>query len=671
MNTREEFGKYTLLRKLTEDALGETFRAGRSDGTGAIDQVVLLRVFNGHGLDGNALWQHTAQRAEIHKLLNSPNLAQGLDYGEQQNVPFAAYDYISGKDLGSLWEEANKQHNPIPTDQALLITERIALGLTSAYETRLRDQRILHGFVNPNMVMISNEGEIRLLGFESAPGLRELAASNAAPRTFARYLAPEALAGEVPHKSDDVYSLGVILYELLTGEALPAATAEGYGGVIDAARLAADEVPMPAELAGLLKRSLVGRGERIADAVSWHKELNRLMIEGQYNPTTFNLAFFMHSLFREDIERENREIQAEKSGELSGEKQQMMVPETGAVETMMINTADLPIPQQAPEPAPKRSMLPLVAVLLIVLVGGAAAAYYFLVLNKPPAQVEVPPPPPPAEPVGPSEEEQRLATELEALRAQMAEQMAQMAEMVDSQSRENQRELQQQQEERMRELQEQLDGATAAREREAQQRAEAEAAAEAAAQQLAQQEEPEATEPGVAAQEASTTEAAAGAAEAAATGTPAPATTQLAQVTPPPPPPERTTTTPPPPQPTTTTTTTTTRPRTPPPPPPEQTVRRGQLVTPGAGVVQPQILEKPDPRIPPVAKRARRKGVVHLQILVDENGKVVQVKQEGEELGLGLDEASIEAARRIRARPATKDGVPVKMWIGINYQFAL
>lgn len=669
MNTREEFGKYTLLRKLTEDALGETFRAGRSDGTGAIDQVVLLRVFNGQGLDGNALWQQTTQRAEIHKQLNSPNLAQGLDYGELQNVPYAAYDYISGKDLGSLWEEANKQHNPIPTDQALLITERIALGLTSAYETRLRDQRILHGFVNPNMVMISNEGEIRLLGFESAPGLRELTMTNAAPRTFARYLAPEALAGEAPHKSDDVYSLGVILYELLSGQALPAATAEGYGGVIDQARLAADEVPMPAELAGLLERSLVARSERIADAVSWHKELNRLMIEGQYNPTTFNLAFFMHSLFREDIERENREIQAEKSGELSGEKQQLMVPETGAVETMMINAADLPIPQQAPEPAPKRSMLPLVAVLLLALIGGAAAAYYFLVLNKQPAQVEVPPPPPPpAEPVGPSEEEQRLASELESLRTQMAEQMAQVAEMVDSQSRENQRSVQQQQADRMRELQQQLDDATAAREREAQQRQQAEAAAEAAAEQLAQQEEAEATEPEAAAQEASTTEAGAGGAETT-TGTPTPATTQLAQVTPPPPPPAATTTAPPPPP--TTTTTTTARPRTPPPPPPEQTVRRGQLVTPGAGVVQPQILEKPDPRIPPVAKRAKRKGIVHLQILVDENGKVVQVKQEGEELGLGLDEAAIEAARRIRARPATKDGVPVKMWMGVNYQFAL
>ena len=56
--------------------------------------------------------------------------------------------------------------------------------------------------------------------------------------------------------------------------------------------------------------------QRIADAVTWHKTLSKLMIEGHFSPTTFNLAFFMHNLFRDEIERENQEIQAEKKLEL-------------------------------------------------------------------------------------------------------------------------------------------------------------------------------------------------------------------------------------------------------------------------------------------------------------------------------------------------------------------
>ena len=61
MATREEFGQYLLLKKLTEDPLGETFRSGRL-GQQGLDQVVLLRVLNGQGLDGEKLWASLSSR---------------------------------------------------------------------------------------------------------------------------------------------------------------------------------------------------------------------------------------------------------------------------------------------------------------------------------------------------------------------------------------------------------------------------------------------------------------------------------------------------------------------------------------------------------------------------------------------------------------------------------
>ena len=63
----------------------------------------------------------------------------------------------------------------------------------------------------------------------------------------------------------------------------------------------------------MLKRSLVAREHRIEDVVTWHKTLNKWMFDGQYNPTTFNLAFFMHNLFRQEIERESQELEVEKT----------------------------------------------------------------------------------------------------------------------------------------------------------------------------------------------------------------------------------------------------------------------------------------------------------------------------------------------------------------------
>src|SRR6185295_14355517 len=162
MNIPEEFGKYLLLKKLTEDPLGETFRAGRV-GAAGMEQVVLLRVLNGKGIDGEKLWSKISGRTAVQSILKSPNIGNGVDLGRVRSFPYAAYDYISGKSLAAVFAQSARQHSPVPTDHALLIAERISLALAAASESRFQDGRVTHGFVVPQLVMISNEGETRLL----------------------------------------------------------------------------------------------------------------------------------------------------------------------------------------------------------------------------------------------------------------------------------------------------------------------------------------------------------------------------------------------------------------------------------------------------------------------------------------------------------------------------
>ncbi|MDY7095983.1 MAG: protein kinase, partial [Acidobacteriota bacterium] len=487
MNTREQFGSYILLKKLSEDALGETFRAGRF-GSQGIEQVVLLRVFNGQGLDGPALWQKVADRKELAGGLRSPNLAAGIDFGELQGVPYVAYDYISGKNLARLQEQANRQLSPLPPDHALLIIERMALGLTAALETRLGGERVLHGFVVPDLVMVSNEGEAKLLGFEAAPGLRDMAASNAAVRSFERYLAPEALAGQPPHRSDDVYSLGVILYELLTGETMPAGVAD-HNSLLEQAQIASESEPVPPGIRQLLQRSLASREQRIGDAASWHKALSQVMMEGQYNPTTFNLAFFMHSLFRDEIEKESRELQSEQKIEPPTATAEMEAASSGGgrepgADTVMVSSADIE-PEAGEESGSKKGLyFGLAAVATLVLV--AAVLYVFVFGAKtsaPPEPAEpaaqVPPPviPPPQEeevPSGPTQEE--IQAELERMREEMAESLA-------AQNQEMQEELAARYESRLADLQDQYEQA----QKEAEERKAAEEQAQKEAEALAEQ----------------------------------------------------------------------------------------------------------------------------------------------------------------------------------------
>src|SRR5690606_31521796 len=155
MNTRDQFGHYLLLKKLTEDAFGETFRAGKI-GRQALERVVHLRVYNGPGLDPDRVAKTIQARGGLARHLKSPNIANAVDSGQVRGVPYVAYDYLSGRTLAQLAEQAVKRGQPIPLDHALLISERIAAGLAVAQETRFNDERVTHGMLTPHQVMVSH-----------------------------------------------------------------------------------------------------------------------------------------------------------------------------------------------------------------------------------------------------------------------------------------------------------------------------------------------------------------------------------------------------------------------------------------------------------------------------------------------------------------------------------
>ena len=636
MNIPEEFGKYLLLKKLSEDPLGETFRAGRV-GKAGIEQVVLLRVFNGKGMDGEALWQKVADRTAIQQALRSPNIGSGVDLGKVRSFPYVAYDYISGKNLATLFAQAERQLSPVPADHALLVTERISLALAAAYETRVQDERVLHGFVTPHLIMISNEGEARLLGFEVAPGLRSLAATGWVDPVLRPYLAPEVLDGAPVVKSDDVWSLGAILYELLTGERLPAPTPDGYSALFDAAVLPNEGTPLPPAIVGLLKKSLAPRDQRISDPVAWHKTLSKLMIDGQYSPTTFNLAFFMHNLFRDEIERESKEVEAEKKLELP---QKPAAPPPAPVaaavadvrESTGVRQGTLAGARVASGSSSKAGLFIGIAAALLIAVG--LAAWFFLFKDKGAQQQAAVPavqtapttqqaalPGPAAAPVpaGPTREE------LEA----------QIREMLDAQSQQMEQKFKSQYEDRVKQLQQQLEETKRREEQVRQAPAPAPVVPDPEPEPAKQAEpEPEPVKPAPAQTAASTPPVVPEKTE------PAPAQTRPQTTAPAPAP---------------------AQPRQP---------QYGELVQPGPGISPPKLKSRLEPRYPSAAQRLNKAATVDIRVLVDEKGSVLDAQRSGPKAGFGFDEAAIEAARRATFTPAsTKEGVRLKMWTALRVSF--
>ncbi len=642
MNTRDQFGNYLLLKKLSEDALGETFRAGKL-GKQGVDRVILLRVFNGQGLDGEKLAQRIQSRAPLQQALKSPNLGLGLDLGQVRGVPYVAYDYISGKTLAQLLEQAASKHSPIPLDHALLMTERIALGLAVAYETRIGDERVQHGFVTPHLVIVSNEGELRLLGFEASTGLRDAANHPLIKQSAGRYLAPEVLAGAPPAKADDVYSLGAILFELLTGRTLPVSTAGGQATLVDQAVVAADGGNLHPELANLLKRSLVPREQRIGDAVTWHKTLAKMMFDGHYNPTTFNLAFFMHNLFREEIERETQELELEKTTAIPVTAAPASSPAPaktpapsfgqsgGAAARESVAREDTAVGRERQvmesRPAKSSSMLIAAGVGGLIVLGGLGYMLFgrgssTASPGATDAPLEAAPADTGAKPAGPTPEEIQ----------------AQIQKIVDDKIKSSSAQY----EDQLKTLQKQLDDAKKAQEQRA-----------TAASNPAPR---PATIPSVPPPSASATTATTAAPPPAA----APAESTTATTTAPATAPAEAEAKPAP-----------AAAATPPAPAGDGSVRPGDLVTMGAGVTPPKVARRANLRYPPLAQRMKKEATVTVRVLVDENGKAADVQATGNSAGFGMDEAAMEYARSCVFTPATKNGVPVRMWMDIKVAFNL
>lgn len=656
MNTRDQFGNYLLLKKLAEDPLGETFRAGKI-GRQNLERVVLLRVLNGSGFDAERIARALQARSPLAQALKSLTIGQATDVGQVRGVPYIAYDYASGRSLAELLEQAGRRNAPLPLDLALLVAERIALALAVAHETRVGDERVQHGFVTPQLVLVTNEGELKLLGFEASTGLRESAAHPIVKQAVGRFLAPEALAGQPPARSDDVYSVAALLFEMLTGQA-----SAGQPGAVDSAVVAAEGTPLPAELAALLKRSLCPRDQRVPDIVTWHKSVAKLIADHGWSATTFNVAFFLHNLFRDEIDREARELESEKSqGAAMVAAAATHAPQPAAAAASAVRATgpvreDTNVLRDEYGIPAKRAggANPAVVGGAVAAVVALAVAGYFLFfrggeppLAPAPAAEAAPAPAAPA-PTGMTPEQIQ-----ELISKALAEQRVQIEAG------------QKASDDQLKALQRQLEDAQrvrAASPPPAVQIASAPTAAAAPA--------PAASEPAPAATLPAATPAAAGAttthapAEAAATTAAqrpasAPAQTPVQAPATAPPPAASPSAEPAAPTPA------------PAPRPAAGATRVGDLVAMGAGVTPPRVLRQPPLAYPQVARRLRKEATITVRVLVDERGNVTDVDASGSKVGFGLDEAALSHARNCIWAPASKDGVKVKMWSDLRVVFKL
>jgi len=306
LETKERYGRFVLQFEDARTSAGSFFRAVQLGPSGYERHVQLFRS----ELLAPDVAQALADGLKNGLQVQHAQVVRGFEAGRLDKTAFAAYEMFEGRSVGALMERSQAEGHPFAADHALLIASKAAAALEAA-----QGRKQTHGFLVPEFIHVSHDGEVSVRGFGLSP--RVLRDANCVGVREAGFLAPEVEGASPLDIRADVFSLGAQLFEMLTGVALP--RTESTLKNIDAARIPSpgtDGTPVPKPLATLLAQALAeDPARRFKDATAFKKAVDTLLFSGDYSPTTFNLAFFMHTLFRDEGDDDAARIKAEKGAD--------------------------------------------------------------------------------------------------------------------------------------------------------------------------------------------------------------------------------------------------------------------------------------------------------------------------------------------------------------------
>lgn len=203
-----QLGRYEVIGELGQGAMGIVYKAKDP----LIDRVVAIKTIN-LGLAQEEKEEYEGrfyQEAKAAGRLNHPNIVTIYDVGKSGDVAYIAMEFLQGRELRDIMNDGGL----LPVDQVLDIVAQVALGLAYAHE-----HEIVHRDVKPSNIMVVRDGHVKITDF----GIARMASSAVRTQTgmvlgSPKYMSPEQVMGKAIDQRSDIFSLGVMLYEMLTGQ---------------------------------------------------------------------------------------------------------------------------------------------------------------------------------------------------------------------------------------------------------------------------------------------------------------------------------------------------------------------------------------------------------------------------------------------------------------------
>ncbi len=311
------FGRYKLIRRIGAGGMGEVFLAREESGPqprACVVKKILSNLSENRAFVGRFL-----DESKVVVRLKHPNIARVYAMGEVKGEYFLAMEYVQGKTISRFTKRLRERKREMPLGLIFLLGERICQGLGYAHDAQDENGapiHLVHRDLSPANVCISYRGEVKIIDFGAAQST--LKEEQTAPRVVIgnlTYMAPEQAKKQHVDRRADVYSVGVMLWELLAGHALPQ-----KGDPIERWRKAANpaweppsmfrgNLPPEVDLA-ILKALRKEPEDRYANAIQLGAELQRLRKKYAPNVADRDLAALLSEVFAKEKAAEDVVLEA-------------------------------------------------------------------------------------------------------------------------------------------------------------------------------------------------------------------------------------------------------------------------------------------------------------------------------------------------------------------------
>lgn len=308
------FGRYELLKRLAGGGMGEVFLA-RQRGLDGFQKLLVIKTLLPHLCDDDEFIAMFKDEARVSAQLIHPNICQVFEFDQVNDTYYMAMEYLRGEDLRRLWKACETRGTPLRVPLICRVIADAAAGLDFAHSLRNsagEPYNIVHRDISPQNILITFEGGVKIIDFgvAKAAGRAQHTRTGALKGKYS-YMSPEQVAGGEIDGRSDIFALGIVLHELLTGRRLFKADSD----VQTLARVREAHVAPPSRLnpqlpPGLddivLKALAKDPADRFRTAQEFRLALEDWLVGGRMSASSAHLAEFLKVVYAERLDKEAR-----------------------------------------------------------------------------------------------------------------------------------------------------------------------------------------------------------------------------------------------------------------------------------------------------------------------------------------------------------------------------